>query len=213
MRATQGRGRSGAAHASCSRGGSARWSPANAGSRGFGRHRQDRGISICAKAHLDRARTEPVSLSLLVPSNTGSYPVICCERAVATSDRYGRTAFRRPGSPRPGRAPGSPSNPASLGVSRKLGYRDDGIEWHLVRGRPALTCWLRLDHANWQATRTIPVQIHGINIRSGPVRAEGRGPDCRRRGEPAISARRAAVICGRGTGYRGSAAVQTRVFC
>ncbi len=22
-------------------------------------------------------------------------------------------------------------NPASLGVSRKLGYRDDGIEWHL----------------------------------------------------------------------------------
>ena len=27
-------------------------------------------------------------------------------------------------------------NAASLGVSRKPGYRDDGIEWHLVRGRP-----------------------------------------------------------------------------
>jgi len=53
-------------------------------------------------------------------------------------------------------------NPASLGVSRKLGYRDDGIEWHLVRGRPALTRRLRLERAGWQATRTIPVQIHGL---------------------------------------------------
>jgi RimJ/RimL family protein N-acetyltransferase len=43
-------------------------------------------------------------------------------------------------------------NPASLGVSRKLGYRDDGIEWHLVCGRPALTRRLRLELANWQAT-------------------------------------------------------------
>ena len=38
-------------------------------------------------------------------------------------------------------------NPASLGVSRKLGYRDDGVEWHSVRGRPALTRRLRLDRA------------------------------------------------------------------
>jgi RimJ/RimL family protein N-acetyltransferase len=53
-------------------------------------------------------------------------------------------------------------NPASLGVSRKLGYRDDGIEWHLVRGRPALTRRLRLDRAGWQAARTVPVQIHGL---------------------------------------------------
>ena len=53
-------------------------------------------------------------------------------------------------------------NPASLGVSRKLGYRDDGIDWHLVRGRPALTRRLRLDRANWQATRAIPVQIHDL---------------------------------------------------
>ena len=29
-------------------------------------------------------------------------------------------------------------NAASLGVSRKLGYRDDGTEWHVVRGRPAV---------------------------------------------------------------------------
>jgi RimJ/RimL family protein N-acetyltransferase len=53
-------------------------------------------------------------------------------------------------------------NPASLGVSRKLGYRDDGTERHLVRGRPALTRRLRLDRTDWQASRTIPVQIHGL---------------------------------------------------
>jgi RimJ/RimL family protein N-acetyltransferase len=53
-------------------------------------------------------------------------------------------------------------NPASLGVSRKLGYRDDGIEWHLVRGRSALTRRLRLAQADWQATRKVPVQIHGL---------------------------------------------------
>jgi RimJ/RimL family protein N-acetyltransferase len=53
-------------------------------------------------------------------------------------------------------------NPASLGVSRKLGYRDDGIEWHLVRGRPALTRRLRLAQADWQAARMVPVQIHGL---------------------------------------------------
>lgn len=53
-------------------------------------------------------------------------------------------------------------NPASLGVSRKLGYREDGIELHSVRGRAAVTHRLRLDRAGWQATRTIPVQIHGL---------------------------------------------------
>jgi RimJ/RimL family protein N-acetyltransferase len=53
-------------------------------------------------------------------------------------------------------------NAASLGVSRKLGYRDDGTEWHLVRGRPALTRRLRLARADWQATRTVPVRIHGL---------------------------------------------------
>jgi RimJ/RimL family protein N-acetyltransferase len=53
-------------------------------------------------------------------------------------------------------------NAASLGVSRKLGYRDDGIEWHQVRGRPALTRRLRLTRADWQAAPTVPVQIHGL---------------------------------------------------
>lgn len=53
-------------------------------------------------------------------------------------------------------------NAASLGVSRKLGYRDDGTEWDVVRGRPALTRRLRLGRADWQATQTIPVEIHGL---------------------------------------------------
>jgi RimJ/RimL family protein N-acetyltransferase len=53
-------------------------------------------------------------------------------------------------------------NAASLGVSRKLGYRDDGIEWHQVRDRPALTRRLRLTRADWQAAQTVPVQIHGL---------------------------------------------------
>jgi len=53
-------------------------------------------------------------------------------------------------------------NAASLGVSRKLGYRDDGIDWHQVRGRAVLTRRLRLGHADWQAARSIPVRIHGL---------------------------------------------------
>jgi RimJ/RimL family protein N-acetyltransferase len=53
-------------------------------------------------------------------------------------------------------------NAASLGVSRKLGYRDDGTEWHVVRGRPAMMHRLRLTRADWQAARTVPVLIHGL---------------------------------------------------
>ena len=53
-------------------------------------------------------------------------------------------------------------NAASLGVSRKLGYRDDGIEWHAVRGRAALARRMRLTRADWQAVRTVPVQLRGI---------------------------------------------------
>ncbi len=54
------------------------------------------------------------------------------------------------------------NNAASLGVSRKLGYRDDGIERHIVRGDPAVARRLRLTRADWQAARSIPVEIHGL---------------------------------------------------
>jgi len=53
-------------------------------------------------------------------------------------------------------------NAASLGVSRKLGYRDDGTEWHVVRGRPAMVRRLRLTRADWQAARRVPVRVHGL---------------------------------------------------
>jgi RimJ/RimL family protein N-acetyltransferase len=53
-------------------------------------------------------------------------------------------------------------NPASLGVSRRLGYRDDGIEVHAIRGRPAVLQRLRLDRAGWQAARPSPAQIDGL---------------------------------------------------
>ncbi len=53
-------------------------------------------------------------------------------------------------------------NAASLAVSRKLGYRDDGVERHLVRGRPAVTRRLRLTRADWQSARAVPVEIGGL---------------------------------------------------
>ena len=40
-------------------------------------------------------------------------------------------------------------NPASLGVSRKLGYADDGIQRQVSRGQPATLQRLRLDRETW----------------------------------------------------------------
>jgi RimJ/RimL family protein N-acetyltransferase len=53
-------------------------------------------------------------------------------------------------------------NPASLRVSRKLGYVDDGIELHARQGTAATTQRLRLNRATWAATRTVPVTIEGL---------------------------------------------------
>jgi RimJ/RimL family protein N-acetyltransferase len=53
-------------------------------------------------------------------------------------------------------------NPASQRVSRKLGYVDDGMDRHVRRGQPATTVRLRLDRETWQATRTVPVEISGL---------------------------------------------------
>jgi RimJ/RimL family protein N-acetyltransferase len=53
-------------------------------------------------------------------------------------------------------------NAASLAVSRKLGYADDGIERLVVRGRPVVALRLRLDRAAWEAHRAIPVEIRGL---------------------------------------------------
>jgi RimJ/RimL family protein N-acetyltransferase len=44
-------------------------------------------------------------------------------------------------------------NAASLTVSRRLGYADDGMTRHAIRGRPAEERRLRLDRESWQAAR------------------------------------------------------------
>jgi RimJ/RimL family protein N-acetyltransferase len=54
-------------------------------------------------------------------------------------------------------------NPASLRVSRKLGYADDGIFRQVSRGKPATMRRLRLDRASWQAHRTLQVDITGLD--------------------------------------------------
>jgi hypothetical protein len=47
-------------------------------------------------------------------------------------------------------------------VSRKLGYSQDGIKRQVSRGKPATMLRLRLDRASWEANRTIPVSIDGL---------------------------------------------------
>lgn len=53
-------------------------------------------------------------------------------------------------------------NAASYRVSRKLGYVDDGIERHVIRGEPAVGRRLRLDREGWSAARRVPVTIAGL---------------------------------------------------
>jgi RimJ/RimL family protein N-acetyltransferase len=53
-------------------------------------------------------------------------------------------------------------NLASQGVSRKLGYADDGIERLVRRGEAATILRLRLDRATWLAKHTVPVTISGL---------------------------------------------------
>jgi RimJ/RimL family protein N-acetyltransferase len=54
-------------------------------------------------------------------------------------------------------------NAASLAVSRKLGYRDDGIERRLIRGQPQDMRRLRLDRASWEAHRLPGIAIEGLD--------------------------------------------------
>jgi RimJ/RimL family protein N-acetyltransferase len=53
-------------------------------------------------------------------------------------------------------------NAASYGVSRRLGYLDDGIERLVVRDKPIVSRRMRLDRAGWAAARTVPVTIEGL---------------------------------------------------
>ncbi|WKN14872.1 GNAT family N-acetyltransferase [Streptomyces sp. JUS-F4] len=54
-------------------------------------------------------------------------------------------------------------NPRSLGVSRRLGYADDGLETDVVRGAPVTLRRLRLDRARWEAHRSVDVTVEGLD--------------------------------------------------
>lgn len=54
------------------------------------------------------------------------------------------------------------ANAASYGVSRRLGYADDGVARHVVRGEAVVGRRLRLDRAGWAAARTVDVRIEGL---------------------------------------------------
>lgn len=53
-------------------------------------------------------------------------------------------------------------NPRSLRVSRKLGYRLDGMAIASVRAKARTVQRLRLDRAAWEAQRRTPVSLHGL---------------------------------------------------
>ncbi|MEU9744555.1 GNAT family protein [Streptomyces niveus] len=53
-------------------------------------------------------------------------------------------------------------NARSLRVSEKLGYRPDGREVVSVRGEARDHRRLRLDRAGWEAHRTVPVELRGL---------------------------------------------------
>ena len=53
-------------------------------------------------------------------------------------------------------------NHASIGVSRKLGYADDGIALQTVRGQRRIDRRFRLDRDTWATSRTVPVRMEGL---------------------------------------------------
>ncbi|WP_432541495.1 GNAT family N-acetyltransferase [Kineococcus sp. SYSU DK002] len=54
-------------------------------------------------------------------------------------------------------------NPRSLGVSRRLGYRDDGRQRTVRAGRAAVQQRFRLDAADWAATPRPRVRLDGLD--------------------------------------------------
>lgn len=53
-------------------------------------------------------------------------------------------------------------NRRSLGVSRRIGYRPDGLTTACVRGEARILQRLRLDRAGWEACRSVPVEVLGL---------------------------------------------------
>ncbi|MDJ0464447.1 GNAT family protein [Streptomyces sp. H27-C3] len=53
-------------------------------------------------------------------------------------------------------------NPASLRVSQKLGYQEDGLTVISVQGRARTLRRLRLSRGDWETHRTVPVETTGL---------------------------------------------------
>lgn len=51
---------------------------------------------------------------------------------------------------------------ASQGVTRKLGYRTDGVHYVQVRGERVRELRYRLTREDWEKHRTVPVEIEGL---------------------------------------------------
>ncbi|WP_019815090.1 GNAT family N-acetyltransferase [Saccharomonospora saliphila] len=68
-------------------------------------------------------------------------------------------------------------NAASLAVSRKLGYRPDGIARHVVRGAPAVERRMRLTREDWRRHRAIAVETHGVAACLALFGADGEPPE------------------------------------
>ncbi|MFC9328778.1 GNAT family N-acetyltransferase [Kitasatospora sp. NPDC057015] len=54
-------------------------------------------------------------------------------------------------------------NASSFAVSQKHGYELDGIDRHVVRGRPTTTRRLRLTRARWESHERVPVSVGGLS--------------------------------------------------
>jgi RimJ/RimL family protein N-acetyltransferase len=54
-------------------------------------------------------------------------------------------------------------NPASLGVTRALGYQPDGVDVHERRGQPATLQRFRLSCEQWQQSERVPVASSGVD--------------------------------------------------
>lgn len=53
-------------------------------------------------------------------------------------------------------------NAASQGISRKLGYRPDGISRDVLDGQPVVSDRLRLTQEDWEQSQRTPVTVVGL---------------------------------------------------
>jgi RimJ/RimL family protein N-acetyltransferase len=54
------------------------------------------------------------------------------------------------------------SNPASLGVTRKLGYKPNGTRVHAVEGKTRLELCFVLERADWEQRRRDDIEIESL---------------------------------------------------